>query len=191
MAEFGQAVAQNMKGNNEQEKEIKMNKHPKAWSILLLSISIAASHEQCFASSFSQTWCPKGTVSVGDSKAKVRAYCGEPASIQKSEASVGRQSGRLSGGSYSGRTSEKAIPIEDWLYNYGPRESMKELRFVDGDLKGVDISRRHMNKQKEGSLLQQKTVIPFAMQHPANFNLIADNKIKNKIISDNYNSVAH
>lgn len=70
--------------------------------------------------------CEKGIVSNGDEKTEVRQKCGKPTGTDKSTIPKSRS-----------RTG-KAIKVEEWTYNFGPKKFMKRLRFENGNLRDVE-----------------------------------------------------
>ncbi len=94
------------------------------FSIGLLSLQLA-----CPSGSFaaeSMLRCEKGIVSNGDEKIEARQKCGTPTSTEKSTIPKSR--------SRTGR----AIKVEEWTYNFGPKKFMKRLRFENGKLRDVE-----------------------------------------------------
>jgi hypothetical protein len=75
--------------------------------------------------------CGSRIVSEGDTRAEVRAKCGEPADVERR--SVWRRPvAWLHGRPYVLSTDSVEIPVESWIYNLGPRKLMRRVRFEDG-----------------------------------------------------------
>ena len=80
--------------------------------------------------------CGTHLVHEGDTRAMVRARCGEPTDIEVR--TVLRQPIAWVGGRPIAVSNEFVeVPVEFWLYNLGPNKLMRRLRFDDGVL--VDI----------------------------------------------------
>jgi hypothetical protein len=100
--------------------------------------------------------CGTQLISKGDSQAKVKKYCGEPASKSFRNA--------LRRGSYPKRgpngewiENEKNylffghtdVLVEDWVYNFGPNMFMRKIRFTNGIVESVDTLQRGYREDKE------------------------------------------
>ena len=70
--------------------------------------------------------CEKGIVSNGDEKIEAKQKCGKPSSMEKSTIPKSRSG------------TGKAIKVEEWTYNFGPKKFMKRLRFENGKLRDVE-----------------------------------------------------
>lgn len=79
--------------------------------------------------------CGNQLVSTGDSFSEVQHLCGDPEQVNEWEEyrtySV-----------YDRRTDEyierkRLIVITEWIYNFGPRRFMQQLRFENGKLKKI------------------------------------------------------
>jgi len=84
--------------------------------------------------------CDGRVISEGDPKTRVRAFCGEPASVEHRAGlrrlpSLRHLDGRVVRG--AGHLVER-ITIETWTYNFGPRRLMRELRFENGRLRRIE-----------------------------------------------------
>jgi Protein of unknown function (DUF2845) len=82
--------------------------------------------------------CGNKLVYEGDPLAKVEARCGQPAQI--SHSSILKfptiwHHGRL----YQLSDREESVPVETWIYNFGPRQFMRKLRFEDGLLVEIEV----------------------------------------------------
>ncbi len=97
----------------------------KFWSVgALLAVTLAATPAHAFR-------CGSRLVSEGDSRAEVRAKCGQPADID--HRAVWRQPVVwLHGRPYHLGHDQIEVPIETWVYNLGPNKLMRRLRFEDG-----------------------------------------------------------
>jgi hypothetical protein len=81
--------------------------------------------------------CGRRLILVGDAMARVRALCGEPASIStRTESRTVFGAARRVGGSF-GEAHTVTIQVEVWVYDFGPRRFMEELTFADGVLRGT------------------------------------------------------
>jgi hypothetical protein len=81
--------------------------------------------------------CGSQVIRDGDSRAEVRAFCGEPVDVQTRtilRRPVYNLQGRLV---YSGDGLIE-IPVETWTYNFGPNKLMRRIRFIDGIVEEVE-----------------------------------------------------
>jgi len=80
--------------------------------------------------------CGDKLVDEGDTRTEVRQKCGEPVEITRK--SILRAPVYWWRGRPIRIGSELVeVPVEIWLYNFGPNKLMRRLRFEDGEL--VDI----------------------------------------------------
>ncbi len=75
--------------------------------------------------------CGSQLVHDGDSRAAVAAKCGEPTEISRS-AILRKPVFWVGGRRYHVSGDFVEIPVEQWLYNLGPRKLMRRVRFEDG-----------------------------------------------------------
>lgn len=81
--------------------------------------------------------CGSQLVSHGDSRAEVRAKCGEPSDVEtrtvvrKSGFEVNRRRFEYNQDTYV------EIPIEVWTYNFGPYKLMRQIQFVNGRIEEI------------------------------------------------------
>lgn len=75
--------------------------------------------------------CGTHLVHDGDTRAEVRARCGEPSDIERR--SVWRRPVVwIDGRRYFVSQDLVEIPVESWIYNLGPNRLMRRVRFEDG-----------------------------------------------------------
>jgi Protein of unknown function (DUF2845) len=90
----------------------------------LLAAALLATPAQAFR-------CGSRLVSEGDTRAQVRAKCGDPADVE--HRSVWRQPVVwVHGRPYHLSSDLIEIPVESWIYNLGPNKLMRRVRFEDG-----------------------------------------------------------
>jgi hypothetical protein len=77
--------------------------------------------------------CGTRLVTDGDSAGKVRALCGEPTEVSRSEI-LRRPVVWIGGTPYYVSQDLVPVPVETWTYNLGPQKLMRQLRFEDGVL---------------------------------------------------------
>lgn len=82
------------------------------------------------ADSFS---CGSRVIATGMSDREVREACGEPAEIRR-ESILRRPTVWIQGRPYPVSSDPVEVPVERWLYNFGPSRLMRRLRFDDGVL---------------------------------------------------------
>ncbi|MGE0113546.1 MAG: DUF2845 domain-containing protein [Steroidobacteraceae bacterium] len=82
--------------------------------------------------------CGNKLVYEGDIAATVEARCGKP--VQISHSSILRvPTVWRHGRPYQLSDQEVLIPVETWVYNFGSRKFMRQLRFEDGVLVEIKI----------------------------------------------------
>jgi hypothetical protein len=104
----------------------------KILSALLLSVVATA------ANATDSFRCGNDLVASGDMRSKVLARCGQPGDVTQTTA------WRTPVLWYAGRRAVYGsgwieIPVEIWVYNTGPSNLMRELRFESGTLVSVRI----------------------------------------------------
>lgn len=80
--------------------------------------------------------CGTKLVHEGDTSGAVRAKCGDPAEINVRSV-LRRPVVWRHGRPFFSSFDFVAVPVETWIYNFGPNKLMRRLRFEDGEL--VDI----------------------------------------------------
>jgi hypothetical protein len=81
--------------------------------------------------------CGSKLVRDGDTISKVRALCGEPADIRRTyilRPPLYDYEGRIS---YYG-SGLVEVPVEIWVYNFGPYKLMRRVRLVDGEVEEIE-----------------------------------------------------
>ena len=82
--------------------------------------------------------CGNKLVYEGDELALVQARCGKPAQISHSTLlkfpTIWRHGRR-----YQLSDQEIEVPVETWVYNFGPSKFMRKLRFEDGVLVEIEV----------------------------------------------------
>jgi Protein of unknown function (DUF2845) len=81
--------------------------------------------------------CGSRLVREGDTAADVRARCGAPTELTRSEirqAPVIWREGRP----YRVAGGDRLVPVETWIYNLGPNKFMRKLRIEDGIVVSID-----------------------------------------------------
>lgn len=80
--------------------------------------------------------CGNRIVTTGMTDTEVRAACGEPEDIRRDSIlrrpTIWRQGRPIVVGA-----EPVPVPVETWLYNFGPNRLMRRLRFTDGVLEEV------------------------------------------------------
>lgn len=81
--------------------------------------------------------CGNRIVTEGMELYQVRDVCGEPAQVTRT-AILRRPVVWVRGRPYYASNEEVQVPVETWLYDFGPQRLMRKLRFEDGILARVD-----------------------------------------------------
>jgi hypothetical protein len=109
-----------------------MNAATLSFSILLPAFFFSL----CFCPRADAISCPRGFITVGATSKEVLTKCGEPASSESWEDA--RPVGPLMYNSrYGFYTFTIYVPMETWVYNFGPAKFMQTLTFEKGRL--IDI----------------------------------------------------
>lgn len=80
--------------------------------------------------------CGSKLVHEGDTRGQVRSKCGEPSEVEV-RSILRRPLVWVRGRPFFASTDFVEVPIEFWIYNFGPNKLMRRLRFEGGEL--VDI----------------------------------------------------
>ena len=75
--------------------------------------------------------CGTAVVMPGDTRDQVAAKCGNPSGIERSTAVVPPVAW-VNGVPVSAGNTPIEVPVEVWLYNFGPTELMHRVRFASG-----------------------------------------------------------
>jgi hypothetical protein len=94
--------------------------------------------------------CGGRLIRDGDPRAKVRAFCGEPADVQ-TRTILRRPSYFLRGRLVHFGDGLVEIPVETWTYNLGPNKLMRQVRFVDGIVDEVETLGYGYNDPQRGT----------------------------------------
>lgn len=81
--------------------------------------------------------CGTKLVHEGDTAGAVRAKCGEPSEINV-RSILRRPLIWIRGRPVFASTEFVEVPIETWVYNFGPNKLMRRLRFEDGQLVEIE-----------------------------------------------------
>jgi hypothetical protein len=106
----------------------------RARRLALLLAGLAAAAPAAAADSFP---CGSKVVTAGMADAEVRAACGDPTEVRRDSIlrrpTIWRQGRPVVVGD-----ERVPVPVERWLYNFGPNQLMLRLRFDDGVLVEVE-----------------------------------------------------
>jgi hypothetical protein len=81
--------------------------------------------------------CGSYAIDTGDSLESVRQKCGTPAEVKRQDI-LQQPSFVRDGKRYFFGEQLVQVPVEIWLYNFGPNKLMRRLRFVDGVLENIE-----------------------------------------------------
>ena len=101
--------------------------------VLLLLLSMA-----CGAVQADSLQCGTTLVGTGDTRDQVMAKCGNPSDIERSTAFV-QSMAWVNGVPVSAGNTLIEVPVELWLYNFGPSQLMRRLRFESGRVVLIEI----------------------------------------------------
>jgi Protein of unknown function (DUF2845) len=76
--------------------------------------------------------CGNKLITRGDSISKVATLCGNPAQVDRSSIIRSASAGWVNGQWVQSGGAQLEIPVEIWLYNFGPDKLMQQIRFEDG-----------------------------------------------------------
>jgi hypothetical protein len=82
--------------------------------------------------------CGSKLVSEGDSRAEVRAKCGEPVDVVTLRSLFRRPMIWANGRSYFVGQDLMEVPVESWTYNLGPNKLMRRVRFEGGVVADIE-----------------------------------------------------
>jgi hypothetical protein len=107
---------------------------PTALLALLLAAVALALPRSAAAAGFS---CGNRIVTEGMQQYDVREICGEPTEIVRTTI-LRRPIVWRHGRPWYAGSEEIPVPVETWLYDFGPMRLMRKLRFEDGVLANVE-----------------------------------------------------
>jgi hypothetical protein len=76
--------------------------------------------------------CGNKLITRGDSIAKVATLCGHPAQVDHTSIIRSSSATLVNGQWVQSGGAQVEIPVEIWLYNFGPDKLMQQIRFEDG-----------------------------------------------------------
>ena len=80
--------------------------------------------------------CGSKLISDGDPIEKVLEYCGEPTETQRTW--IVRQPRFEVGGHEYPFKGEEEVPVDTWIYDFGPNKLMRRIRFVAGTVDSIE-----------------------------------------------------
>jgi hypothetical protein len=99
-------------------------------SLLIAGLFSTAAHADAMR-------CGSRLVTFGDTRSAVRNICGEPSDIQTRQI-LRRPTYNLHGRVIYYGDGYVEIPVEIWIYNFGPYKLMRQVRFVDGRVDEIE-----------------------------------------------------
>jgi len=124
--------------------------------LLLLALFVFGLQNSALGSGYSTFRCGPELVSIGDTKEKVLATCGQPTSREV----TGEQATGTYKGTGDDRQGETAGPggtytretkiVEKWIFNCGSGDYIYVLTFVGGTLSSIDSAGRGAGKSDCG-----------------------------------------
>jgi hypothetical protein len=82
--------------------------------------------------------CGTALVSTGDTRDQVMAKCGNPSDVERSSVFI-QSTAWVNGVPVSAGNSMIEVPVELWLYNFGPTQLMRRVRFESGRVVLIEI----------------------------------------------------
>lgn len=82
--------------------------------------------------------CGNKLVTDGDTRADVRAKCGEPVDIERRTILQGASYDVAGRHIFYGHTLVE-VPVELWTYNLGPYKLMRRIHFIDGVVDEIEV----------------------------------------------------
>lgn len=76
--------------------------------------------------------CGNRVISVGDHVTKLLQFCGEPASVQSRLTQRTYTTDASTGRIYALPGFLEEVVVEDWTYNFGPYQLMRQVRLENG-----------------------------------------------------------
>ncbi len=99
-------------------------------SVLLLTAAAGAAYADNFR-------CGNKLVMEGDTRSEVASKCGDPASVDHSSIVV-QPTTWIHGRPVGVGDGMVEVPVEEWLYNFGPQKLMRRIRFQDGRVVAIE-----------------------------------------------------
>ena len=84
------------------------------------------------APSFASVRCGTKIINEGSTRSEVAAKCGEPDEVITHQSVFRRPVVWTNGRPYFVGQDFIEIPVESWIYNFGPNKLMQRIRFEDG-----------------------------------------------------------
>jgi hypothetical protein len=82
--------------------------------------------------------CGTALVGTGDTRDQVMAKCGNPSDVERSTVFV-QSTAWVNGVPVSAGNTLIEVPVELWLYNFGPTQLMRRVRFESGRVVMIEI----------------------------------------------------
>ncbi len=101
--------------------------------IVLMILTMAAASARADA-----LQCGTSLVSTGDTRDQVIAKCGNPADVERSSVFVPAMAW-VNGVPVAAGNTLIEVPVELWLYNFGPTKLMRRVRFESGRVVAIEI----------------------------------------------------
>jgi hypothetical protein len=98
--------------------------------LLLLTMVAGVAHADALQ-------CGTTLVSGGDTRDQVMAKCGNPSDVVRSSEFV-QSVAWVNGVPVAAGNTLIEVPVELWLYNFGPTQLMRRVRFESGRVVGIE-----------------------------------------------------
>jgi len=107
--------------------------------ILVLGLLVAAP-------SFASVRCGTRIITEGSTRSEVAAKCGEPDEVVNHQSVFRRPVIWTRGRPYFIGQDYIEIPVESWIYNFGPNKLMRRVRMVAGKVDAIETLEHGTNK---------------------------------------------
>ena len=88
--------------------------------------------------------CGSKLITEGDPIEKVREYCGEPTETKRTW--ITRQPRFEYGGQEIPFPGEEDVPVDIWIYDFGPNKLVRQIRFVAGKVDSIETREHGTNR---------------------------------------------
>jgi hypothetical protein len=88
--------------------------------------------------------CGSKLITEGDTIEEVQQYCGEPTETKRTW--ITRQPRFEYGGQEIPFPGEEDVPVDIWIYDFGPNKLVRQIRFVAGKVDSIETREHGTNR---------------------------------------------